>query len=194
MGKVRFGLEKAHYALETGEGWATPKPLRGAVSLTIEPEGETNTFFADDTSYAVFSTNAGYSGELEIASLEDDAAVDLLGASKDSKDGVYEDTDAQPKKFALLFMIKGNEKDQKFAFYECTVSRPSMSANTTTDSTDPDTVTLPFKAAPHEMLLGASGSEVTKKVVKYSMELSTKNASEYAAWFTAVQKPSLASA
>lgn len=194
MGKVRFGLEKAHYALKAESGWSTPKPLKGAVSLTVEAEGETNTFYADNMAHAIFETNAGYSGTLEIACLEDDAAVDLLGMSKDSKGGVYEDADAQPKSFALLFMVKGNEKDQKFAFYDCTLSRPSLSANTTTDTTDPDTVTLSFKAAPVEMKLGESGSEVTKRVVKYSMELSTGNAAEYAAWFTSVQKPNVAAA
>ena len=190
MGKVRYGIENVYYAMETDSGWGTPKALKGAVSLTLEAEGQSSTFYADNTAYATFGANMGYSGELEIACMEDDAAVDLLGSTKDSKDGVYEDIDAKQNNFALLFQVKGNEKDQKFVFYECTVSRPGMDANTVSDSIDPDTVTLPFKAVPHEMTVGTD----VKKLVKYSMELTTKNATEYAAWFTEVPTPSVAGA
>lgn len=189
MGKVRYGIENVHYALAEEDGWAAPKPLKGAVSLSVETEGQSSTFYADNTAYAVFEANMGYSGELEVACLDDDVAVDLLGYTKDTKDGVFEASDSKPKEFALLFQVKGNDKDQKFAFYECTLSRPAMNANTASESIEPDTITLPFKAVPHEMVVGSA----TMKVVKYSMELSVGNATEYGAWFTEVKTPNMAS-
>lgn len=191
MGKVRYGIENVYYALESSSGgWDTPKALKGAVSLSLDTEGQTSTFYADNGAYATFGSNMGYTGDLEIACIEDEAAVDILGYTKDSKDGVFEDNGTAKKKFALLFQIIGNEKDQKFAFYECTADRPAMSANTVNDSIEPDTVTIPLTIAPHEMTVGTD----TKKVIKYSMELTTKNAEEYGAWFTEVQTPAVAGA
>jgi phi13 family phage major tail protein len=186
MGKVRYGIENVYYALikSTGE-FDTPKPLKGAVSLTLDAEGDSNKFYADDTAYAVFETNAGYTGTLTIASLEDDARADLLKEVKDANGGVYEQSDAKPAAFALLYKIKGNVCDQNFAFYNSTLTRPSLNANTTSDSTDPDTVELPISCIPLEMAIG----EETKKVTKYSMERTEANKTVYDAWFTTVQKP-----
>ena len=187
MGKVRYGIENVYYALidsKTGE-YKTPKPLKGATALTTEAEGDSNSFYADNTKYAVFETNAGYTGTLTIASLEDDARVDLLGEVKDAMGGVYEDVDSLGNAFALMYKVKGNVCDQNFVFYEVTLSRPSQEANTTSDSTDPDTVELDFTAVPHEMTIGSS----TKKVTKYSMELSDTNKEVYNGWFTEVKTP-----
>lgn len=185
MGKVRYGIENVYYALKTSDGYSTPKALKGAVSLTLDAEGDTNKFYADDTAYAVFETNAGYSGTLTIASLEDDARVDLLNEIKDANGGVYEDSSATAPQFALLYKIKGNVCDQNFVFYNATLTRPSANANTTSDSTDPDTVELPISCIPEEMTVG----EETKKVTKYSMERSETNKTIYDAWFTKVTKP-----
>lgn len=188
MGKVRYGIENVYYALvdsKTGK-YGTPKALKGATALTTEAEGDSNSFYADDTKYAVFETNAGYTGTLTIASLEDDARVDLLGETKDAMGGIYEAVDSTPNAFAMMYKIKGNVCDQNFVFYEVTLSRPSQEANTTSDSTDPDTVELNFTAVPHEMPIGTD----TKKVTKYSMELSDTNKEVYNGWFTEVKTPS----
>lgn len=189
--KVRFGIEQVYYAMHDGEdGFGTPKPLLGAVALSIEAQGESSTFYADDGAYETFSANGGYTGELEIAFLDDDAAADLLGEVKDNAGGIYEDADAQPKSFALLFMTKGNINDKRYAFYSCKLSRPSMDANTTSDTVEPDTITLPFAAIPMSMEVG----EETKNVVKYTVENSTTGTTAYKAWYTAVQTPQAAAA
>lgn len=185
MGKVRYGIENVYYALVTDKGFGTPKALKGATALSLEAEGDSNSFYADNTKYAVFETNAGYTGTLTIAALEDEARVDLLGETKDAMGGVYETADSKPAAFALMYKIKGNVCDQNFVFYEATLSRPSQEANTTSDSTDPDTVELEFTAVPHEMTVGAE----TKKVTKYSMERSETNKETYDKWFTEVVVP-----
>lgn len=190
--KVRYGLEKAYYAIldpDTGT-YSTPKPLKGAVSLTLSPEGDSSNFFADNCPYVTFTTNSGYTGSLEIAALEDDAAVDLLNEKKDKIGGIYETADANPAQFCLMFEVKGNVCDQRFALYNCTVSRPEQNANTTTDSTDPDTVTLNFTAIPLEMEIGSE----TVKVTKYSLEKTDASAATFEAWYTDVVKPTAVAA
>lgn len=189
--KVRYGIENVHYALIGEDGtFETPKALKGAVSLTMNPEGESNNFYADNCPYVTFTVNAGYTGELTLATLEDEDAVALLNEVKDANGMLYEDADAQPASFAMLFEISGNVKKQRFALYNCTLTRPSREANTTTETTDPDTVTLSFTAIPLEMEIG----DKKKKVTKSSIELSDTNSAIFDAWFTTVQKPAAVSA
>ena len=74
--KVKFGLNKVHFAKITSwsnEGvptFATPVRLPGAVSLSVDANGEMENFYADDGVYYVLNNNAGYDGELEIALAE----------------------------------------------------------------------------------------------------------------------------
>ena len=83
--KVKFGLNKVHYAKITSyddEGVPTfAKPVRipGAVSLSIDAEGEASNFYADDGVYYVINNNSGYTGDLEIALVPLEFATDDLG-------------------------------------------------------------------------------------------------------------------
>ena len=82
--KVKFGLNKVHYAKITSydeEGVPTfAKPVRipGAVSLSIDAEGEASNFYADDGVYYVINNNSGYTGDLEIALVPLEFATDSV--------------------------------------------------------------------------------------------------------------------
>ena len=70
--KVKFNLCDVYYALlekntETTAEYATPVRLPGAVSLSLDPEGEQEPFFADGIEYYILSNNMGYTGDLELA-------------------------------------------------------------------------------------------------------------------------------
>ena len=73
--KVKFGLKNCHYAKavfdqETNEvTFGTPVAIPGAVNLSLDPEGDTEPFYADDMVYYTTTANNGYSGDLEIALL-----------------------------------------------------------------------------------------------------------------------------
>lgn len=189
--KVRFGLEQAYYALIQDDGsFAAPVALKGAVSLTLNAEGNSSNFYADNCPYVTFSTNSGYTGELEIAVLEDKDAQALLGEVKAANGIVYEDADAQPAQFALLFQTDGNVHEKRYALYNCTLSRPSMNAKTTTDSTEPDTTTLSFTAIPLEMEIAGAKKKVTKGVI----ENDEAGKAIYDAWYTEVKTPAVAAA
>ena len=53
--KVQFNLKNVHYAkmLTSGEvpTWSTPVKVPGAVSLTLNPQGEVTPFYADGIVY-----------------------------------------------------------------------------------------------------------------------------------------------
>ena len=113
--KVKFGLNKVHYAKITSydeEGVPTfAKPVRipGAVSLSIDAEGEASNFYADDGVYYVINNNSGYTGDLEIALVPLEFATDILGEKLDEKGVLTETNTAEVSQFALLFEFSGDK-------------------------------------------------------------------------------------
>ena len=62
--KVKFNICNVHYALitvsEEGEvTFGTPVAMPGAVSLSLEPNGEPSNFYADGYAYYTISNNMG---------------------------------------------------------------------------------------------------------------------------------------
>ena len=81
--KVKFGLSNVHIAKITeAEGaitYGTPFAMPGAVSLSVDPEGETTPFYADNIKYYIATSNQGYTGDLEIAMTPDEFLIQILG-------------------------------------------------------------------------------------------------------------------
>lgn len=180
--RVNFGIKNVHYAVAT-EGtdgkltYATPVPFPGAVSLTLDARGEQSDFYADDRVYYTSSTNSGYEGTLTVAALLQQFRVDVLGDEL-SVDGVLtESSNAKPKTIALLFEFDGDAKATRHALYNVTVSRPGLSGETKTETTEPGTQELSFVAAP-----------TVDGIVKRSTTGET-GATIYNAWYTSVFVP-----
>lgn len=179
--KVRYGLENVHYAVVTENedgslAFGTPQPWKGAVSLTLEPQGDPIEFWADNEVYYEKSTNNGYTGTLETAKVPDDFRKEVLG--EEEVDGVlYEKSDAETKKFALLFQFEGDIKATRHVLYYCTASRPSIGSSTQTNSTDVQTSSFSFTSRP-------------RPDNKYVRAKATSEASEavYDSWFDSVHE------
>lgn len=188
---VRFGLSNVHYALKTSTGtYSQPKPLVGAVQLTTSPEGDSSNFYADNRVFYVMSSNSGYSGSLEVAAINEDFMTDCLGYEADATSGLtIETTEAQPAEVALLFEINGNTEKQRGALYGLTFQRADSENNTTTDSTEPDTVTLDFTAVGDQFTVGSA----TKNVVKAFCTDAEETHDAFDNFFTAVPIPGKAS-
>lgn len=150
--KVKFGLNKVHYAKITAwsdEGeptFATPVRIPGAVSLSMDANGEASNFYADNGVYYVINNNAGYEGDLEVALITTDFATTILGEQLDSKGVLVERNDAETSQFALLFEFNGDKNHIRHVLYCCSASRPSTESSTTEESTEVKTETLSMKA------------------------------------------------
>lgn len=192
---VRFGLKNVHYAVYTegdGDGagtYGTPKPLVGAVQMTTTPEGDSYTFYADDVAFYATETNAGYSGTLQLAAVNDEFLKDVLGYKNDATSGLtYEPTDAIPASVALLYEVSGNIEQQAGIMYNVTFSRMDGENNTRSDSTEPDTVTLNFTAIGRNFTVDSK----TVNVVKAHCSNSGSSQDAYDTFFTKVVMPGTA--
>jgi len=150
--KVKFGLKNVHYAVVTETGgvitYDTPKPIRGAVNLTLDAAGEPVEFYADDGIYFEEKTNDGYTGSLEMALIPDDFRKDVLGEIEDTNGALIENKDAKAKHFALLFEFDGDAKKTRHVLYYVLASRPSISGSTKTNTKEPQTETMNITARP----------------------------------------------
>lgn len=81
--KVKYNLKNVHAAKlsKDEEGnlvYTTPVAIPGAVSISLDAEGDSSLFYADGIVYFSSSSNNGYSGDLEIALIPEWFRVDIL--------------------------------------------------------------------------------------------------------------------
>lgn len=151
--KVKFNLKNAHYALLTAtepgkESFGTPKPLPGAVSLSLDANGEPENFYADGIAYYVINNNMGYDGDLELALIPESFRTEVLKEEKDEKGVLIEKSDVELASFALLFEFDGDQKHIRHVLYNCSASRPKIEGKTNEENKEVQTETLAIKAVP----------------------------------------------
>lgn len=181
--KVKFGLKNAHYALLTIQedgtvSFGTPVAIPGSVSLTMDAQGDTETFYADDMAYYVSAANDGYSGTFEVALIPESFRTDVLHEQLDENDQVLvENINNQTSPFALLFEFNGDQRATRHVLYNCTCTRPSVSGSTTNKTKTPTTETMNLTASPLP-----SGN------IKARTTANTP-AAKFAGWYDAVWQP-----
>ena len=186
--KVKYNLKNVHAAkltTEVVEGvtnytYATPKAIPGAVSLSLDAEGESSPFYADGIVYFRTYANNGYSGDLEIALIPEWFRTEILKEILDSNGVLVEKADnTESVKFALLFEFDGDEHGIRHVLYNCAAYRPSIESQTKEETIEPRTETLNLTADPREDgLVKSRTGDTTAKAT-------------YDGWYGAVYVPSL---
>lgn len=184
--KVKYGLCSVYYAVATLDSsnvatYGTPKAWPGAVNLSLDAEGSTTKFRADNIDYWVGQSNNGYSGDFESALIPDSFRKDVLGEIQDTNGVLVEDAGAKTQPFALLFQFEGDAKNTRHVLYNCTATRPSVSGATTDEEIEPQTETLTLTA------VSVHNSGLGKDIVKARCEYGD---TPYASWFGSVYQPS----
>ena len=91
--KVKYNLKNVHAAKLTESvvdgvtsfSYATPKAIPGAVSISLDAEGDSSPFYADGVVYFRTSSNNGYSGDLEMALIPEWFRTEILREKLDNK-------------------------------------------------------------------------------------------------------------
>lgn len=183
--KVKFNICNVHYALqsigENGEvAFGTPVPMPGAVSLSLDANGEPSNFYADGYAYYTISNNMGYEGDLELAMIPESFRTDVLKETLDTNKVLVENANVETANFALLFEFDGDVKKIRHVLYNCAASRPSIESQTNEDEIEVQTETLSIKATPlaSGYVKAKTGDDTTEKT--------------YADWYKAVYLPAAA--
>ena len=149
--KIKYGIKNCYYAVATiatngSATYGTPVALPGAVSISLEPQGESEPFYADNIVYYTSVANNGYEGDLELAKIPEAFMTDVLGYAADGNGVLYEDANAPAVHFALMFQFEGDAHAKRHVMYNCTATRPAVSGNTKEDSITPATETITVTA------------------------------------------------
>ena len=151
--KVKFNICNVHYALITvaEEGsvtFGTPVPMPGAVSISMDPTGEPESFYADGIEYYVINNNQGYDGDLELAMIPESFRTDILKEEADANKVLVENANSETGSFALLFEFDGDIRKIRHVLYNCSASRPTIESKTNEEDKEVQTETLTIKARP----------------------------------------------
>ena len=175
--KVKFGLSNCVMAPIQSDGtYGTPIEVPGAVNLSLDPQGDTNDFYADNYIYFSSTANQGYEGDLEIALIPDTIRTSIMGETLDSNGAYIETSNDVFKNFAFGFQIEGDVKARKYWYYNCSLTRPTTASATIEESKEPQTETLTIKAMPR----------ATDKLVRVFIEKNDDNTAVYNSFFTSV--------
>lgn len=180
--KVKFGLRNVYYAVASDDGtgrltYSTPVRWPGAVNLSLEVEGGSEPFYADDIIYFISSVKNGYTGTFECALVPDNVNTDVFGVSTDSNGMLVETANDETKEIALMFEFQGDKNATRHCLYRCMLKAPGVSGQTMQGSKTPQTTTLNITAMPR----------INDSVIKAKCKYGTTN---YASFFESVKEPS----
>lgn len=152
--KITYGLKNVHvWPITSTDDSGTPTygtviNWPGATELSMDAEGSSDPFYADDSVYYQGVANSGYSGSLTSADVPDDFLTTVMGEIIDANGAQFENADVTPKEFAIAFEFKGDAKKRRHVFYRCTAERPSVGSSTKEDSVEPNTPEVNITALP----------------------------------------------
>lgn len=185
--KIKYGLKNVYYAVATiaADGSATydtPVAIPGAVSMSLEPQGENTPFYADNIVYWVGAANNGYQGDLEIARIPDSFKTDVLGYVTSGNGLLVENANAGAIHFALLFQFEGDEKATRHVMYNCTATRATAAGTTKGENIEPETESVTITAT--TIYVSALDTDIVK-----SETFASTGTEVYNSFFTAVTLP-----
>lgn len=186
MAKIKYGIKNVYYSVATlstdgSASYATPVALPGAVSISLDAQGDNSHFNADNIVYWTSVANNGYQGDLELALIPDAFRKDVLGEALDANNILYENADAEPKHFALTFEFNGDDAQTRHVMYNCTASRPAVASSTKAESIEPQTETITITATS----IYVAG--INKNVVK--SKCPSTQTTQYATWNSTIYQP-----
>ncbi len=147
-----FGFKNVHVAkmTETNNAitYGAPIKIPGGVSFSMDAQGETSTFYADNRAYYQTTANNGYSGSLVMADVPEEFLTNIFGQTKDTNGALIENSGDTISKFALMCEAEGDPSERRFVFYNCLATRPSVELSTNEEGKEVKTASMDITMAP----------------------------------------------
>lgn len=152
--KITYGLSNVHVWPITATSdagvptYGTIINMPGAVELSLDAEGSSDPFYADDKVYYQGTANNGYSGSITFADIPVAFLTNVMGETVDLNGAHVENADVEPNEFAIAFEFKGDASKRRHQMFRCKATRPSLASKTKEDKKEPNTNELSFVAMP----------------------------------------------
>ena len=153
MSKVLHGLDQFHLAVLTNDSrdgveYDTPIPVPGAVNVSVQPNTDSTTFFADNGSYAVLNSLGDIDVDMEVADLPLEIQKTIFGHTEE--DGVqFASTEDRAAQLALGFRARISTGG--YRYYWLLKGQPELlpiEHQTDESTSTPQTATLTMKFMP----------------------------------------------
>lgn len=153
MGKVLHGLDMFHIAEvlsddKTAAEFETPEDVPGAVNVSVAPNTSSNTFYADNGAYEIFSNMGDIDVDVEVADLPLALQKKIFG-HKESGGVQFGNINDRVAKLALGFRAKTSTGG--YRYYWFLKGNPELlpiEHQTDEDNITPQTAKLKLKFAP----------------------------------------------
>lgn len=183
--KVNWGLALSAWGKVTtdtdgNDVYGVPNRFTGNRQVNFDAVGDMVKVFGDGTIIYTGKNNSGYTGTMELTSMDDEFAKWVLSEEVDSNNVQYEIKEPEIHRFFLLWEWVQDTKNTRHAMYNMTASRPSMSATTAGDG---DTKTAQYRTLNLTAIPRADG------IVKASTRADVVSTT-YDNWFSSAYVPS----
>ena len=176
--KITYGISNVHvFPITSTDESGVPTydskviSMPGATELSLDAEGSSDPFYADDVVYYQGVVNNGYSGSVTLADIPEDFLTVVMKEIKSEGGTFFEDASVEPLEFAMAFEFKGDKKKRRHLFYRCKATRPSLESKTKEDSIEPNTPELEIVVMPR----------LDNNIVKARCE---EGDTDYSTWYT----------
>lgn len=176
--KITYGISNVHvFPITSTDESGVPTydtkviSMPGATELSLDAEGSSDPFYADDVVYYQSVVNNGYSGSITLADIPEDFLTVVMKEIKSEGGTFFEDASVEPLEFAMAFEFKGDKKKRRHLFYRCKATRPSIESKTKEDSIEPNTPEIEIVVMPR----------LDNNIVKARCE---EGDTDYATWYT----------
>ena len=150
--RPRIGLDSVYVAQITqddADGYVagTPETLAPAAEATQASAQNTETIYADDQPYEVFTSKGETAIDLTVTNVPLGLLATLTGQYYDPSNGLFYEYGGVPPYFALLFRSKkSNGSYRYYTFYKCKFDIPDEEMATLGETPEPKMATLKVHA------------------------------------------------
>lgn len=145
--KVEFGLSNLYVGTYTVAGngdvtLGTPYHQKGAVSLTLDPESDSNDFYADNVKYWSGYSDNGFTGSIEVAKFDSDFKTQFLGYRALTDGGIAQIKNAVLPSVYVMWQAEGDVEARRCIMYGVSLGAISREYNTIEESKEPVTESI----------------------------------------------------